>query len=84
MARFPHWPAACLTFGMFYRLGRLFVIKTKFEAFLVIYGLAPARGARRALSGDLSRLGRLDAVRACPIAVFMAGAKILDSFDVPE
>ena len=70
---------------MFYRVSRLFTIKSKFEAYLIIYGLstgAVERGMHYLLrfpgwAGWLLFL-------LCPIAVFMAGAKILDSFEVPE
>jgi hypothetical protein len=82
MAEIRHWRAPCLTLGMFARLARLFMIKTKFEAFLVIYGLglgAVERGMHYlhlypGLPGKL-----LFAV--CPLAVFMAGARILDSLE---
>ena len=64
---------------MFRKIGRLFVIKTRFEAFLIIYALALGATARGAsyleqypgYGGDLLFL-------ACTGAVFMAGAKILD------
>jgi hypothetical protein len=67
---------------MWHRITRLFVIKTKFEAFLVIYGLgtgAVERGVHYmqrypGLGGKL--------LFACtPLAVFMAGARILDSIE---
>jgi len=70
---------------MLYRIGRLFTIKTKFEAFLVIYGLACGATER-----GVHYLGRFPGwsgwllFALCPIAVLMAGAKILDSFDVPD
>ncbi|MGN6269307.1 MAG: hypothetical protein ACTHM0_05365 [Sphingomonas sp.] len=67
---------------MWSKLTRLFVIKTKFEAFLVIYGLglgAVERGVHymQQYPGFEGKL--LFAV--CPIAVFMAGARILDSVE---
>jgi hypothetical protein len=70
---------------MFYRVRRLFTIKSKFEAFLIIYGLgtgAVERGIHymQMYPGWLGRFLFL----LCPVAVFMAGAKILDSFDLPE
>ncbi|HWU93977.1 MAG TPA: hypothetical protein VN029_00180 [Sphingomonas sp.] len=70
---------------MFHRISRLFTIKTKFEAFLVIYGLACGATER-----GVHYLGKFPGWEGwmlfalCPIAVFMAGAKILDSFDVPD
>ena len=67
---------------MLYRIRRLFTIKTKFEAFLVIYGLgvgAVERG-QHYLSQYPGWPGKL-LFAACPIAVFMAGARILDSLE---
>lgn len=67
---------------MFSRLARLFTIKTKFEAFLVIYGLATG-----AVDRGAHYLDRFPGVSGwvlfllCPIAVFMAGGKILDSLN---
>ena len=64
------------------KLSRLFVIKSKFEAFLVIYGLGTG-----AVERGMHYLDRFPGVGGwmlfalCPVAVFMAGAKILDSFD---
>jgi hypothetical protein len=67
---------------MWRRFARLFVIKTKFEAFLVIYGLgtgAVERGVHylQQYPGWGGRILFL----LCPIAVFMAGARILDSIE---
>jgi hypothetical protein len=70
---------------MFRRLARLFVIKSKFEAFLVIYGLgmgAVERGIHYLYI--YPGFGGWLLFAVCPIAVFMAGVKILDSFDVAE
>lgn len=67
---------------MWTRLSRLFVIKTKFEAFLVIYGLgtgAVERGAHY-LQQYPGWGGRLLFV-ASPVAVVMAAARILDSLE---
>ncbi len=67
---------------MWRRLARLFVIKTKFEAFLVIYGLgtgAMERGVHY-LHQYPGWGGRL-LFAACPIAVIMASARILDSIE---
>jgi hypothetical protein len=70
---------------MFRKIGRLFTIKSKFEAFLVIYGLGTG-----AVERGVHYLDRFPGVGGwmlfmlCPIAVFMAGAKILDSFDVGD
>ena len=79
---FRAWPAPCYTPGMWTRFSRLFVIKTKFEAFLVIYGLgtgAVERGVHY-LQQYPGHGGQL--LFACsPIAVFMAGGRILDSVE---
>jgi hypothetical protein len=64
---------------MLRKISRLFVIKTRFEAFLIIYALA--LGAVERGSVYLTRFpgfgGKL-LFLACTGAVFMAGAKILD------
>jgi len=64
---------------MLRKLSRLFVIKTRFEAFLIIYALA--LGACQRGIHYLSQFpgwgGKL-LFLACTGAVFMAGAKILD------
>ncbi|MCT8000426.1 hypothetical protein NZL82_00870 [Sphingomonas sanguinis] len=67
---------------MWSRIVALFTIKTKFEAFLVIYGLglgAVERGMHY-LSAYPGWPGRI-LFLACPIAVFMAGSRILDSLE---
>lgn len=67
---------------MWTRLARLFIIKTKFEAFLVIYALAlgaTQRGAQYMI--QYPGVGGLLLFAACPVAVFMAGARILDSLE---
>lgn len=64
---------------MFRKIGRLFVIKTRLEAFLIIYALA--LGAVERGSVYLHRfpgIGGKLLFLACAAAVFMAGAKILD------
>jgi hypothetical protein len=68
---------------MFARVRRLFTIKTRFEAYLIIYGLATGATERGVHYMKLYP-GALGWVffALCPIAVFMAGGKILDSFDV--
>jgi len=64
---------------MFGKIKRLFVIKTRFEAFLIIYALA--LGAVERGSVYLSQYpgfgGKL-LFLACTGAVFMAGGKVLD------
>lgn len=67
---------------MWKRIGRLFIIKTKFEAFVVIYGLglgAVERGMHY-IDQYPGWQGKL-LFCVCPIAVFMAGARILDSVE---
>ncbi len=64
---------------MLHRISRLFVIKTPLEAYLIIYALA--LGAVERGSAYLTKFpgfgGKL-LFLACTVAVFMAGAKILD------
>ena len=65
---------------MWTKIARLFIIKTKFEAFVVIYGLglgAVERGMHYMQQYPGFEGKMLFSV--CPIAVFMAGARILDS-----
>ncbi|OYY71237.1 hypothetical protein [Sphingomonas sp. 28-63-12] len=67
---------------MLHKIARLFVIKTKFEAFLVIYGLgtgAIERGVHYVQ--QYPGFGGWLLFAVCPIAVFMAGARILDSIE---
>lgn len=67
---------------MIKRIGRLFVIKTKFEAFVVIYGLALGAVERGVHYLDqYPGYGGKLLFAVCPIAVFMAGARIIDSLD---
>jgi hypothetical protein len=67
------------------KIRRLFVIKTRFEAFLIIYALA--LGAVERGSVYLVRYpgfgGKL-LFLACTGAVFMAGAKILDCLKIEK
>jgi hypothetical protein len=64
---------------MLRKVSRLFVIKTRLEAFLIIYALALGATERGAhyLTQFPGWGGKLLFV-ACSGAVFMAGAKILD------
>lgn len=65
---------------MWTRFARLFVIKTKFEAFLVIYGLglgAVERGNH--YLAQYPGYGGWMLAAACSAAVFMAGGRLLDS-----
>ncbi len=67
---------------MFAKIARLFVIKTKFEAFAVIYGLgtgAVERGVH--YLQQYPGFGGWLLFAICPVAVFMAGGRILDSVE---
>jgi hypothetical protein len=70
---------------MWKRIARLFTIKTRLEAFAIIYALA--LGATKRGSDYLTQYpgfaGQL-LFGACLIAVFMAGAKILDAVRQPS
>ncbi|GLI98274.1 hypothetical protein [Sphingobium sp. BS19] len=65
------------------KIKRLFTIKTKFEAFLVIYALALGATERGMVYMDQypGVGGRLLAL-CCTGAVFMAGGKVLDAVDM--
>ena len=80
MAELRHWHAVCLTIGMRTRIARLFTIKTRTEAWLVIYAIAVGAVERGRSYLDLypGAGGWLLAV-ACTGVVFIAGAKLLDS-----
>ncbi|PVX29221.1 hypothetical protein [Sphingomonas pokkalii] len=67
---------------MVHRIGRLFVIKSKFEAFLVIFGLANGAAERGAqyLAQYPGILGKI-LFAACAVTVLMAGGCILDRLD---
>lgn len=62
--------------------GRLFVVKTKFEAFMLIYAIATG-----AVERGMTYLHRFPGTPgwimfgACTIVVFMAGGKIIDGVD---
>lgn len=64
------------------RVTRLFTIKTKFEAFLVIYGLGTG-AVERGLHylHDYPGASGWILFAACPVAVFMAGGRIINSID---
>jgi hypothetical protein len=67
---------------MFTKISRLFVIKNKFEAFAVIYALALGAVERGIHYIDqYPGFGGWLLFSVCPIAVFMAGARILDSVE---
>jgi hypothetical protein len=64
---------------MFRKIGRLFVIKTRLEAFLIIYALALGAVERGSIYlHQFPGVGGVLLFLACTGAVFMAGAKMLD------
>lgn len=65
---------------MWKRIARLFVIKTRFEAYLVIYALAVGAIERGLVYMDqYPGFGGWLLAAACTGAVFIGGAKILDA-----
>ncbi len=67
---------------MLRKFGRLFVIKNKFEAFLVIYGIACGaieRGVH--YLNQYPGTGGWMLFALSPVIVFMAGTRILDSVE---
>ncbi len=67
---------------MWTKIARLFIIKTKFEAFLVIFGLAMGATERGIHYLDqYPGYGGWLLFACCPVAVFMAGARVLDSLE---
>jgi hypothetical protein len=65
---------------MWKKIKRLFVIKTKFEAYLIIYALALGCMERGKLYlTQFPGFGGYLLMAACSGAVFLAGARILDS-----
>lgn len=68
--------------AMWSKIARLFIIKTKFEAFAVIYalGLGAVERGMHYLQQYPGFEGKM-LFAVCPIAVFMAGARILDSVE---
>ena len=67
---------------MWRKFASLFVIKTKFEAFLVIYGLGVGSVERGVhYLQQYPGYGGWLLFACCPVAVFMAGGMILDTLD---
>jgi hypothetical protein len=67
------------------KIGRLFTIKTRFEAWLVIYAIALGAVERgRHYLETYPGLGGWLLAIACTGVVFVAGAKLLDSVQPPE
>lgn len=68
-----------MAFAKIKKLGRLFVIKTRVEAFMVIYALALGAIERGTVYlGQYPGIGGQLLFLACTGSVFLAGAKILD------
>jgi hypothetical protein len=68
---------------MWKKIGRLFVIKTKFEAYLITFALATGAMERgKAYLSAYPGFGGWLLFAACSGAVFMAGAKMLDAIDL--
>jgi len=66
--------------AMLSKIGRLFVIKTRFEAWLVIYAIAVGSAERgQHYLVQFPGYGGYLLALACTGVVFVAGAKILDS-----
>ena len=64
---------------MFRKISRLFMIKTRVEAFLIIYALALGATQRGTVYLEqYPGYGGVLLFLACTVAVFMAGGKILD------
>lgn len=64
---------------MLRKIGRLFVIKTRIEAYMIIYALALGATERgKIYITQFPGFGGKLLFLACTGAVFMAGAKILD------
>ncbi|KAJ8139307.1 hypothetical protein OY671_007480, partial [Metschnikowia pulcherrima] len=71
--------AAAQGITMFGKLGRLFVIKTRFEACAIIYASASGAVERgQVYSSVYPGFGGKSSFSACTAAVFMAGSKIFD------
>ena len=80
MAELRQWHDVCLTMSMLKRLGRLFVIKTRFEAFLVTYAIAVGAIERgQHYMQQYPGFGGYLLALACTGVVFVAGGKLLDS-----
>ena len=81
MAELRDWPAVCLTIGyMLKRFARLFVIKTRLEAYLVTYAIAVGaieRGIH--YMQNYPGNGGILLALACLGVPFIAGAKLVDS-----
>lgn len=76
------WHDVCSD-GSMKKLKRLFTIKTKFEAFLIIYALAMGAAERGIIYMEqYPGLGGKLLALCCTGAVFMAGGMIIDAVDM--
>lgn len=74
------WRNICLTFRMGKRIARLFTIKTRWEAYAIIYALSLGAVERgNVYLQQYPGFGGKLLFLACTGAVFMAGGKILDA-----
>ena len=74
-----------LTMAMFRKIGRLFTIKTRWEAWLVIYAIALGAVDRgRLYMETYPGFGGWLLALACTGVVFIAGGKLLDSVHPAE
>jgi hypothetical protein len=80
MAEIRNWPASCSSTGMAGKIARLFIIKNRFEASAVIYALALG-AIERGMHYQQTYPGFPGwlLTSACLCAVFMAGARLLES-----
>lgn len=70
---------------MWKNIGRLFVIKTKWEAYLITYALAAGAMERgKAYIAAYPGIGGWLLFAACSGAVFMAAAKMLDAISMAK
>ena len=70
---------------MLRKFSRLFVIKTRVEAYLIIYALATGAMARgKGYLTEYPGFGGWLLFLACSGSVFMAGAKILDAIRMSQ
>lgn len=83
MQVFCPWHGPCYESCMWKKIRRLFVIKTKFEAFLITYALATGavqRGQHYLV--EYPGWGGKLLFLAATGAVFMAGAKMIEAIDL--
>jgi hypothetical protein len=72
----------CFLKDMWRKFKRLFIIKTKFEVFLIVYALATGAVARgQVYLVEYPGIGGKLLFLACTGAVFMAGAKMIEAID---